>query len=135
MTEHLFVVADPHRLVAFRLVHEFRYRLAEAERLADVAGKDWLAVRAPTFDGTLVWVGVEVAGETAVALGDLRVGEHLWRLLWALHVAVRRQRSPVLRLSARWLGALVWGGDPGRWPRHWRGDLRALLATAGVPGL
>lgn len=130
MTEHHAVVADPHRLVAFHLASDFRRRLATGARWADPGGTDWLAVSAPVPDGTLVWVGVEGTDAPSSGPDGLRIGAHLWRLLWALHVAVRAQRRPLLRLNARWLGAMVWGGDRGRWPRHWRGDLQTLLTTA-----
>lgn len=67
------------------------------------------------------------SAELAKTLHALRLGAFAERLLWTIHQHVLTFRTSVIMLPDRLLAQRLWGSDHRAWPRHWRGEILAIL--------
>jgi hypothetical protein len=154
MMDHRFVLADRCRVVAFAALGEVRGLIRSGDRFVDGQGVAWgygqvggAAVGVTPLGPGWVWdpearaeraadfarqfEGMRATPRRARAsainrvLACLRLGRHAGRVLWAVHRAVMATGTSLLLVPDEWLARAVWGQATR--PRHWRGDLLAVL--------
>lgn len=150
MELHTFVAVDPNRRDAFSLLGRPWKSLKNQAVERGENGVPWLIVRrSPVAIGVTalgagrVWDdGLlddsarqvrdlrrlelqrmnpgEVSRESHAASGNLRLGVHAERLLWAIHRALLSCKKSCFDLPDTYLGAALWGSDRSAWPHGWR---------------
>jgi hypothetical protein len=156
MTGHPLALADQDRLELFAQLGQSRRLFRAAQVWTDAEGIAWTGTRVGATGVGLTWMGpnwvfdrqaqqeraeeyhtrrramrqadeARHRRELARAVGQLQLGGHAERLLWAVHAAVLAGGTALLSLSTLWLARAVWGAQRSNWPRHWHGDLFKLL--------
>ena len=150
------VLVDQERLALFTLLGQGKGLFKGAVFWTDAQGIAWVGTRVGRHGVAFTWLGPgwvfdpiaqqDLAEQYEARLcamrkadekrhhrelidlrGQLRLGGHAERVLWALHLAVRQARSSMLCLSDHWLRELVWGSQ--EVPCHWRSNVLHQLRS------
>jgi hypothetical protein len=100
-----------------------------AVRLVSAAGNDPSVFHGFGLSCSAGAVTAEVREQLHRKAKGLRLYERAESCLWAIHATVLAQRASLVLLPDVMLGQLFWGGDSGKWPDHWRGHVRQVLAS------